>query len=155
MAPRRRRSGAARRYPWSGWSVDNPSNNYYYSFLRATMLLGLATHGENPQADGWLDAVPRRPRSAASSCRRSTRDLVGGGSREGTGYGVGDAQPVASSTTSGSASTGERIADLTPAHARVDAALRCTRPCRRSTASRRPATTSRDSTAALFDYHRD
>src|SRR5258705_8569521 len=31
-------------FPWSGWSVDNPSDNYYYSFLRATMLLGLAAH---------------------------------------------------------------------------------------------------------------
>jgi len=40
--------------PWSGWSVDNPSNNYYYSFLRATMLLGLATNGENAQAATWL-----------------------------------------------------------------------------------------------------
>src|SRR5689334_17038374 len=40
--------------PWSGWSVNNPSNNYYYSFLRATMLLGLATRGENSQADAWL-----------------------------------------------------------------------------------------------------
>ncbi|MEO8704718.1 MAG: hypothetical protein ABI867_31975, partial [Kofleriaceae bacterium] len=28
--------------PWSGWAVDDPSDNYYYSFLRATMLLGLA-----------------------------------------------------------------------------------------------------------------
>ena len=37
-------------YAWSGWSIDNPSNNYYYSFLKATMLLGLASQGDNSQA---------------------------------------------------------------------------------------------------------
>ena len=30
-------------FPWSGWSIDNPSNNYYYSFLRATMQIGRAS----------------------------------------------------------------------------------------------------------------
>lgn len=46
-------SWGGRVMPWSGWSISNPSNNYYYSFLRATMLLGLATDGENTQAAAW------------------------------------------------------------------------------------------------------
>ena len=40
--------------PWSGWAVNDPSDNYYYSFLRATMLLGLASKGEDAQADAWI-----------------------------------------------------------------------------------------------------
>ena len=40
--------------PWNGWATDDPSDNYYYSFLRATMLVGLATRGDNSQADTWL-----------------------------------------------------------------------------------------------------
>src|SRR5262249_47054006 len=39
---------------WSGWAIDDPSDNYYYSFMRATMLLGLAAHDETPMAAGWL-----------------------------------------------------------------------------------------------------
>src|SRR5262249_39085705 len=39
---------------WDGWAIDNPSNNYYYSFLRATMLVGLAWKGDAPEADGWI-----------------------------------------------------------------------------------------------------
>ena len=31
--------------PWTGWSVNDPSDNYYYSFLRATMLLGCCRAG--------------------------------------------------------------------------------------------------------------
>ncbi len=31
-----------RPYPWTGWSTDNPGDNYYYSFLAATMYWALA-----------------------------------------------------------------------------------------------------------------
>lgn len=74
-------------YGWSGWSVDNPSNNYYYSFLEATMLLGLATRGENDQADAWIEHF-RTTKLEEELRPVFDRDLVGGGSREGTGYGV-------------------------------------------------------------------
>src|SRR5262249_51943394 len=40
---------------WTGWAIDDPSDNYYYSFLRATMLLGLAEKGEDPQGDTWIN----------------------------------------------------------------------------------------------------
>ena len=29
--------------PWTGWSVDNPGNNYYYSFVEATLYWALAS----------------------------------------------------------------------------------------------------------------
>lgn len=74
-------------YPWSGWSVENPSNNYYYSFLEATMLLGLATTGENDQAEAWLEHF-RTTKLEEELRPIFDRDLAGGGSREGTGYGT-------------------------------------------------------------------
>ncbi|HAP78013.1 MAG TPA: hypothetical protein DCR14_18265, partial [Acidimicrobiaceae bacterium] len=76
-----------RSYPWSGWSIDNPSNNYYYSFLRATMLLGIAGRGELASADGWLQFF-RTDKIAGQLVPTFERDLQGGGSREGTGYGT-------------------------------------------------------------------
>lgn len=67
-------------FPWSGWSVDNPANNYYYSFVQATMYWGLADDNAT-----WLallsDAkLPLLETYAAT--------LQGGGSQEGTGYGL-------------------------------------------------------------------
>jgi hypothetical protein len=138
-------------YSWSGWAVDDPSNNYYYSFLRATMLLGLATHGENDWAQNWL-GIFRTEKIANQLVPAFTRDLQGGGSREGTGYG----------TSMGGLfdiyylwekSTGDRVADLTPhALASLDKALHDIVP----TLDRIAPTGdhARESTAALFDYHR-
>jgi hypothetical protein len=72
---------------WSGWSIDNPSNNYYYyfySFLRATMLLGLGAEGELPSAAGWRTFF-RTTKIQNQLVPTFESDLVGGGSREGTG----------------------------------------------------------------------
>ncbi|MFN0185335.1 MAG: hypothetical protein ACKVQR_16100 [Aquabacterium sp.] len=139
-------------YPWSGWSVDNPSNNYYYSFLRATMLLGLATYGENSQATTWIDKF-RTAKIANELVPTFNRDLVGGGSREGTGYGVA-MKGLFDIYHLWEKSTTERIADLTP-HTRdsLDKFLHDIVP----TLDRVVPTGdhARDSTAALFDYHRE
>lgn len=65
--------------PWTGWSTDNPGNNYYYSFLEATMYWALASG-----SDVWMaDLRERRlPPLAAYYAK-----FPGGGSSEGTGYG--------------------------------------------------------------------
>ena len=139
-------------YAWTGWSVDNPSNNYYYSFLQATMFLGLATHGENDQAQGWLDTfrVQKLERQLFPTFRR---DLQGGGSREGTGYGTA-MRSLFRLYDWWERSTGERLADKTP-HAlqSMSFLMNSTVP----TLDRLAPTGdhSRDSTGALFDYHRD
>lgn len=73
--------------PWTGWSVDNPSNNYYYSFLRATMLVGLAAKGEDPKADEWITQF-RETKMLAQLVPTFDAQLRGGGSREGSAYGV-------------------------------------------------------------------
>jgi hypothetical protein len=139
-------------YPWTGWSVDNPSNNYYYSFLRATMLLGLATKADNPQAQTWLTKF-RTEKLANQLIPTFNRDLKGGGSREGTGYGLA-MKGLFDLYYWWEKSTGERIADATP-HTResLDKFLHDIAPTLDRVAP--TGDHSRESTAALFDYHRE
>jgi hypothetical protein len=37
-------SWGGKSYPWTGWSINNPGNNYYYSFVQASMYWALAKH---------------------------------------------------------------------------------------------------------------
>lgn len=66
--------------PWSGWSINDPGDNYHYSFLRATMYWAVAS-----QSQQWLDFVrlQKAPPLTAYFAK-----LPGGGSLEGTGYGT-------------------------------------------------------------------
>jgi hypothetical protein len=138
--------------PWSSWATNDPSDNYYYSFLRATMLLGLAAKGEDAQADGWVTQF-RTTKIANQLVPEFNADLVGGGSREGTGYGVAmrrlfEIYDLWQSTT------GEVIANATP-HTRQSllSMLHQLVPTRDRVAP--TGDLSRDSTAAFFDYHRN
>lgn len=139
-------------FPWSGWSTTNPSNNYYYSFLRATMLTGLATSGENPQADGWVQQF-RQAKIQQELVPTFLRDLPGGGSREGTGYGVA-MKGLFQLYDWWERSTGERIATLTP-HALDSQAwmLHAIVPTFNRLAA--IGDQARDSSVWLFDYHRE
>jgi len=72
---------------WSGWSIDDPYNNYYYSFMRASMLWSLAANdptiiknGKNLRDYVTTDRLPRLVNAYAL--------IPGGGSLEGTGYGT-------------------------------------------------------------------
>lgn len=67
-------------HPWPGWGTDDPANNYFYSFLRATMYWGLASNSAT-----WknLLANGKWPQETAY-----TATLAGGGSQEGSGYGL-------------------------------------------------------------------
>ncbi|MEK8034451.1 hypothetical protein AACH06_26785 [Ideonella sp. DXS29W] len=139
-------------YPWSGWSIDNPSNNYYYSFLRATMLLGLASHDENALAPQWIDKF-RYEKIQNQLVPTFNRDLQGGGSREGTGYGTA-MRDLFNLYYLWEKSTTDRIADLTPhTLASFDKFMHDIVP----TLDRLAPTGdhARDSTAAFFDYHRE
>jgi hypothetical protein len=139
-------------FPWSGWSVDNPVNNYYFSFLKATMLVGLATKGENPDADGWLTKF-RTEKIQNQLVPTYLSDLQGGGSREGTGYGVAMAglfrlYDLWAETTT------EKIANLTP-HAEQSMAYALHQIVPTQDRIAPIGDHARDSTASLFDYHRD
>lgn len=139
-------------FPWSGWSVNNPSNNYYYSFLKATMLVGLATAGENEQAANWRKQF-RDVKIAGELVPTFERDLQGGGSREGTGYGTA-MKNLYQLYDWWERSTGERIATLT-SHTLASQAwmLHSIVP----TLDRLAAIgdQARESSASLFDYHRE
>lgn len=66
--------------PWSGWSVSNPGNNYYYSFLEATMSWALASGSQT-----WMDFLRT---AKLPPLQAYFAALPGGGSKEGTGYGT-------------------------------------------------------------------
>ncbi|MCX5741136.1 MAG: heparinase II/III family protein [Proteobacteria bacterium] len=136
---------------WSGWSIDNPVNNYYYSFLRATMLLGLVAKGEVADADAWIVKY-RDEKILGELVPVFERDLQGGGSREGTGYGV-SMRNLFETFDLWSASTGENLSHKT-SHTRDSmlAMMHETVPTLDRTAPIGDHT--RDSSAALFDYHR-
>jgi hypothetical protein len=136
---------------WNGWSIDNPANNYYYSFLRATMMLALATRGENDRAEEWR-AIFRDEKIAAQLVPLFDRDLGGGGSREGTGYGTSLGR-LFELYDFWEASTGERIADLTyHTHSSLAHFLHTVVPTGEYLVP--TGDHARDSTAAFFDYHR-
>lgn len=69
-----------RSVPWSGWGTEDPANNYYYSFLRATMYWALASNSSTWIS--YLETNKLPPLLAYFSL------LTGGGSEEGTGYGT-------------------------------------------------------------------
>lgn len=66
--------------PWSGWSIDNPANNYFYSFLEATMYWSLASNSTSWQQFLNTVKIPLLENYFAN--------IQGGGSQEGTGYGL-------------------------------------------------------------------
>ncbi len=137
---------------WTGWAVDDPSDNYYYSFMRATMLLGLAAHDELADANGWLIEF-HDTKLMGQLVPTFEADLQGGGSREGTGYGVA-MRRLFEMYDFWNASTGEKIATKTE-HTRASmlSFIHQTLP----TLDRIAPTgdQSRDSTASFFDYHRN
>ena len=136
----------------TGWSVNNPSNNYYYSFLRATMLLGLATRGENPAADGWITQF-RDTKIDGQLLPTFDEQLEGGGSREGTGYGVA-MRKLYELFDWWKATTGESLSRRTT-HTRASM-LAFTHQIMPTLDRIAPTGDhARDRTAPFFDYHRD
>ncbi|MBL8520810.1 MAG: hypothetical protein JNK75_09060, partial [Betaproteobacteria bacterium] len=139
-------------FTWSGWSINNPVNNYHFSFLRATMLYGLATKHEAANADQWLNHF-RFTKFGNALVPTYNSDLVGGGSREGTGYGTA-MKGLFGLYWLWEKTTGERIADATP-HSMATMAymLHMLAPTRDRIAP--IGDHARDETAAFYDYHRE
>ena len=90
---------------WTGWSIDNPGNNYYYSFVEATMSWALASHSER-----WL-AFLRKEK--LPPLKAYYAELPGGGSLEGTGYGAAHMR-LFSLYRLWKDSTGEDLANASP-----------------------------------------
>jgi hypothetical protein len=136
---------------WDGWAIDDPDDNYYYSFLRATMLLGLAAHDEYAGIDQWITEF-HDTKLTGELVPNFDMNLVGGGSREGTGYGVALRELFELYDLWGS-STGENISTMTP-HTRASMLdfIHQVLPTLDRVAP--TGDQSRDSTASFFDYHR-
>jgi hypothetical protein len=138
-------------HAWSGWAVDDPSDNYYYSFLRATMLLGLAEKGEDPQGDTWIDQF-RKTKVLDQLIPTFDSDLVGGGSREGTGYGTA-MMNLWGLYDFWKSTTGEGIGSKT-AHTRQSMRTMIHQIVPTLDRFAPTGDQSRDSTASMFDYQR-
>jgi hypothetical protein len=128
---------------WSGWSINDPGNNYHYSFLKATMLWALAT--KNTEWFNFLQTQKFGP------LVDYFYDLPGGGSREGTGYGAA-LRNLFDDYVYWKASTGEDLAALST-HARdtIDYWIHATVPALDRYAP--IGDLSRQSYPWLFDYH--
>ena len=71
---------------WSWGGPAMPGNNYYWGYLRNSLLWGITSHGENVQADSLLnDAIVTRYRGTFLPFAAST--LQGGVPAEGSQYG--------------------------------------------------------------------
>ncbi|HMM57266.1 MAG: hypothetical protein DYH18_00980 [Xanthomonadales bacterium PRO7] len=73
-------------FPWSGWGVDDPANNYHYSFLRASMYWGLASNS-SPCVTG-VTCLNYLTNTRWPEQMAYTASIPGGGSQEGTAYGL-------------------------------------------------------------------
>ena len=138
--------------PWDGWAINDPTDNYYYSFLRATMLLGLASHDEIADGQMWIDKF-RQEKIGTELVPTFDSDLIGGASREGTGYGV-SLRTLWQEYDFWQGSTDEDIATLTP-HTRASMLAMIHQIVPTQDRFAPTGDQSRDSTASLFDYHRD
>ena len=130
--------------PWTGWSVDNPGNNYYYSFVEATLYWALASGSAD-----WMRTLGEDKMPALQAYYAK---LPGGGSREGTGYGTAHMR-LFSIYRLWRAATGEDIAGASP-HARDSIAywVHATVPTLDRFAP--IGDQSRNSVPELYDYHR-
>ena len=139
-------------WTWTGWATEDPFNNYHYSFLEATALVGLATQGDNPQAQGWLDLF-RVTKFGNTLVPKFNTTVPGGGSIEGTNYGVSQKR-LFRLYDWWERSTGERIADLS-SHTRNSLNWMTHQITPDTTYIVSHGDQSRDHFAPFFDYNRE
>jgi hypothetical protein len=127
------------------WAVNDPGDNYHYHFLRATMLWALASRNQT-----WFDFLQTQKFGPLIDY---LYDLPGGGSREGTGYGV-EHKTLFESFIYWKASTGEDLAAMT-SHPRdsIDYWIHATVPTLDRYAP--IGDQSRCSYSWLFDYYKN
>ena len=91
--------------PWSGWSTSDPGDNYHYSFLKATQLWALASHGQATSfayQGAPMDLFTFLQQYKFGPLVGYVSQLSGGGSREGTGYGTSPQELCSRTTGTGS-----------------------------------------------------
>jgi len=130
-------------HTWSGWSINDPGNNYHFSFLKATMLWAWATQSQ--------DLLTFLQTQKFTKLVEYYAELPGGGSREGTGYGTAHGN-LFNNYLYWKASTNENLALLT-SHTRdtIDYWVHATVPTRNKFAP--IGDQSRSSVPDIYDYH--
>ncbi|HEY6543529.1 MAG TPA: heparinase II/III family protein [Dokdonella sp.] len=132
--------------PWSGWGTDDPANNYHYSFIEATMYWALATDDA-----GWLQLLEEEKWPALVA---AVGAIAGGGSQEGTAYGLSHRKLFELYRVWRDARPGHP--DLANANAHladsIDWWIHATVPTRDRTAA--IGDQARVSEPVLYDYHR-
>lgn len=129
---------------WSGWSVENPGNNYHYSFLQATLYWALASH-----SDAWMELLRTEKLPPLIAYYRT---LPGGGSREGTGYGLAQQRLFHIYRVWWDATGEDLAAESTHAADSLDYWIHATTPGFEYTAP--IGDQARVSMPRLYDYHR-
>ena len=140
-----------RSYPWSGWSTSNPMNNYQYSFMEATMLVGLVQRETFPTDSArWM--AQYRENIINNLIVPAFTHYAGGGSPEGTSYGD-SMRHLFMTYDIWEQTTGEKIHDLT-AHTydSLNYSLHSMTPTLDYTVYF--GDHARESTSAYFDYNR-
>jgi hypothetical protein len=130
-------------FPWSAWAINDPGNNYNYSFVEATQMWGLARQDQR-----WLDFLQDFKFPLIVDYHAG---LPGGGSREGTGYGTAQRR-LWENARMWRASTGEDLTTIrTHARESIDYWVHATVPTLDHYAP--VGDLSRQSLPTLFDYH--
>jgi hypothetical protein len=137
-------SWGGRSAPWTGWGTNDPANNYYYSFLRATMYWALAVNSST-----WINFLQTQKLPPLVDYFAM---LPGGGSEEGTGYGTSH-HKLFELYRVWRDSTGEDLANANP-HLTdtISYWLHATVPTRNRFAPY--GDQSRSSNPEFYDYHR-
>ena len=137
-------SWGGRSAPWTGWSINDPGDNYYYSFLKATQLWAWASQNMT-----WINFLQTQKYPQLVPYFSV---IAGGGSREGTGYGTA-MKNMFENYRYWKSSTGEDLSALS-SHAKetIDYWIHATTPDLHYFAS--IGDQSRSSMPTLFDYHR-
>lgn len=131
-------------HPWSGWSINNPANNYHYSFLWATMTWALASKNQE-----WIDFLKTEK---FPPLVENFKEIPGGGSLEGTGYGVSHKRLFDIYMLWKSAMNEDLSAESIHAAASIDYWIHATVPTLERFAP--IGDQARVSSAPLYDYHR-
>ncbi len=116
-------------HTWSGWSINDPGNNYHFSFLKATMLWAATQNQELLTLLQTQKFTKLIEYYARASGRRLARRARATARRTGT---------CSTTISIGRRRPDENLALLTP-HRATRSTTGCTRPCRRATGSRRSA----------------
>lgn len=142
-------------FPYSGWGQPrhdptHVGNNYYFHHMNALMHFGVATLGQNPMAEEWVNLFRQELEGRLLPFDNGPSG-EGGGSLEGTGYGA-SARDKFKFLDTWERSTGQRVAGR---YALASLAHQIHNFLPTLDRMHNVGDQSRAAEAPLYDYHRD